>query len=75
MLKFIVLLIVIFALFFVGGSILFDSGITKESGVDRIPVAVQTEKFYRSVQKQVQIYVLPNIKMLTDRASGLMNPE
>lgn len=49
---FIILLVFVFALFFLGGSLLFDSGIADSKGIARIPVAIRVEKTYFEVRKQ-----------------------
>ncbi len=46
--KFILLLLLIFVAFYIGGSVLFDSGIMGRSA--RIPVAVETERIFRMTQ-------------------------
>lgn len=75
MLKFIIVLVVIFVFLFVGGSILFDSGRADYEGVSRNPVAVQVEKVYRIVKKPVDQVVQPVIVIVSGPIGGLLNPK
>lgn len=54
--KFIFMLVVIFVLLYVGGSVLFDSGIADAKGISRVPLAVEVENVYRFVNKNVTTY-------------------
>lgn len=53
--KFVLMLIFIFVLLYVGGSLLFDSGIADSKGISRVPLAVEVEKGYRLTNKYVSI--------------------
>lgn len=66
---FIILLVFVFALFFLGGSLLFDSGIADSKGIARIPVAVRVEKTYFEVRKQL-VVVSPIISEVQKFFSG-----
>lgn len=66
---FIILLVFVFALFFLGGSLLFDSGIADAKGIARIPVAVRIEKTYFEVRKQLAV-VSPIISEVQKFFSG-----
>ncbi len=77
MLKFIIILVLIFTVFLVGGSLLFDSGIADSKGVSRVPLAVQTEKVFYQVRGvvvgvggQIFVVVQPLVTTFTNAASG-----
>ncbi len=74
--KFIIVLVIIFALFYFGGAVLFDSGIAGD-GVSRVPAAVQVETVYRQTNKiarrfikSVDKIIAPARNLFINQASG-----
>lgn len=77
MLKFVLILALVFSAFYFGGAVLFDSGISGNT-VGRVPAAVQVERVYKSVNKTavsvikiVDFYIAPAREALIKKTSSV----